>query len=714
MKRILLLASAIAFIIVMTACGGNNSESKEESNSNNNSATAPNGEHTCTYDAREEKVNPTCESEGYTLLFCSCGNSKKEVFEDALGHSYSEWTVDTEPTVSSVGKLRRTCANGHEETITLPYLNDTDYTITSKDGTDLSSSCAAPSYVLYTYKQTVYDDATSSDREFSFEAIYTSEHTSSDTYVYSSENHYHKCSVCEGFDQNSAEGHNMSDGKCSVCNYIPCDVIYSEEYYGLSVSYTANNYELVIPEYYSGSDISHVGKKIEGIKSFGNNSELRFITIPASIKYIEPFAFDGCSSLERVYYAGTWEQWCSIDFGAQSNPMIYASTFCMLNKNNMYYEVSEITLPDTVTVIPSSAFEGFGSMTSLTIPKSVTAIGSNLNDVFSQDMTIGTVYYKGDITDWCKIAISGRYSNPMQFTSNFYMTNNRGAYYQPTQLVTGEDITEIGDYQFISYKPLTQINTNASLTKIGKYAFKDCTALMFVNVFKGCEKIGAYAFCGCTMLVRLDLPKNLSESGDFAFEGCNRLSTINYRGDFDTWSRIKFSTAASNPMHVNVGRSYDSSIVFSRYFEDSGEFYPIDAEMVILSKGLEALGDYQFYGFSRIAAIILPDGLTSIGKEAAAFCTNLSSLIIPVSVKEIGKNIVNGMKNFVEIYYFGTENDWSTIEIDPQNTDLNSVNRYYYAADVSAVTSEFNWGYMSSGAIAKWKWDSYNEAWYLG
>ena len=117
------------------------------------------------------------------------------------------------------------------------------------------------------------------------------------------------------------------------------------------------------------------------------------------------------------------------------------------------------------------------------------------------------------------------------------------------------------------------------------------------------------------------------------------------------------------------------------------EFYSADAETVIISDTITQIGDYQFYGFSKIAELILPEGVSSIGNEAFAYCGNLSALVIPKSVTNIGQDVILGSKSVTEIYYGGSAEDWSSINVNAENTELNEAKKHYYAqteADVSA------------------------------
>lgn len=64
--------------------------------------------HTHSYTST--KVAATCTKGGYTLHKCSCGKSYTDSETAALGHSWGDWTVVTQPTTQQEGKQTRTCS----------------------------------------------------------------------------------------------------------------------------------------------------------------------------------------------------------------------------------------------------------------------------------------------------------------------------------------------------------------------------------------------------------------------------------------------------------------------------------------------------------------------------------------------------------------------------------------------------------------------------
>lgn len=110
--------------------------------------------------------------------------------------------------------------------------------------------------------------------------------------------------------------------------------------------------------------------------TFYGNTAITSITLPSGIKKIEKDAFLNCSNLVNVYYNGTVEQWCGIEFeNGYSTPMGAnnggkTKNFYINNK-----KPTEIVIPETITKIGKYQFYEVSTISKVTVPNSVTEIG---------------------------------------------------------------------------------------------------------------------------------------------------------------------------------------------------------------------------------------------------------------------------------------------------------------------------------------------------
>ncbi len=81
------------------------------------------GQHTM---ETAEPVAPTCDSKGYTRHFCTdCDYYYDTDIEEASGHDWGEWTVESDATETAQGLLKRVCdACSGEETRVIPIATD--------------------------------------------------------------------------------------------------------------------------------------------------------------------------------------------------------------------------------------------------------------------------------------------------------------------------------------------------------------------------------------------------------------------------------------------------------------------------------------------------------------------------------------------------------------------------------------------------------------
>lgn len=187
-----------------------------------------------------------------------------------------------------------------------------------------------------------------------------------------------------------------------------------------------------------------------------------------------------------------------------------------------------------VTTIGNAAFRD-SSVTSVTIPASVTEIGSN---AFADCTNLTSVNYKGD---WSNLTIQS--GNPaVQDAANEQLFDFKFIPPDNTAVIvtryngTAADVTIPSRYQG---KPVTMIDHAAffnsvvtsvtipdSVTSIGDNAFGFCSQLTNISIPNSVTDIGFSAFAHCTSLKSITLPSSLSSISEALFSGCSQLTTI--------------------------------------------------------------------------------------------------------------------------------------------------------------------------------------------
>ena len=274
---------------------------------------------------------------------------------------------------------------------------------------------------------------------------------------------------------------------------------------------------------------------------------------------------------------------------------------------------SSYVIPDGVQSIAYKAFNGCDSLNSISLPYGITDIGKY---AFSYCTNLKDINLPQSVTN---IGI--------------------GAFYNCSSLESisvPNGVEDISDFTFSNCASLTDINIPNEATRIGDYAFSYCTGLSNITIPENVAYIGSYAFIGCTALSNIEIPGNVKSIGNFTFNNCTNLTDIKVAADntyYSSLDGVLFNHDKTKLIQYPIGKA-DTS-------------YSIPSEVSNISIS-------AFEGCSNLYKIIIPNNVINIGYFAFYDCPALNM-----------------------VCYSGTDNEFDNINIGIDNNSLTTANIVY-------------------------------------
>ena len=427
--------------------------------------------------------------------------------------------------------------------------------------------------------------------------------------------------------------------------------------------------DFVIEEY-TVKGLSDIGKTKDDIvipdgvltiadNAFKNES-FRSVIIPESVTQIGSGAFNGCANLQRVDIQSTQLSPRKVMGGAfkgcKINELTFSSKLTYLPANlfsNATFDDYDLVIPasieeidyycfrdatgirsltfagNKITKIGDEAFKNLPSIGSVTIPESVTNIGSgafsgcsNLQKVDIQSTLLSPRQAMGGAFVGCKI-------NELTFSNKLaYLPANlfSNATFDDYDLVIPAGIEEIDYYCFRNATGIRSLTfAGNKITKIGSEAFKNLTSIESITIPASVTTIGDNAFDECTGLKGvLRIPASITKLGSSPFSNCKFECIVNNSSvslklpliDHQTW--LNYYTGEKISSVANGIAILEGSTI------DPGEDDPSTKYTVTYKANGETIGEVPIdgneYTRGQTAVVMSPGNLKKPESKFKCWC----------------------------------------------------------------------------------------------
>ena len=337
----------------------------------------------------------------------------------------------------------------------------------------------------------------------------------------------------------------------------------------------------------------------------------------------------------------------------------------------------------SVTTIADAAFANCTSLESITIPASVTKIGTdvtqNTNRVFYGCTSLKNVIFEDGTSELSLGYYDSSPGKGLFFDcplQEVYLGRNitypyasypshRGysAFYSQQELRSvkiGNTASNLPEYLFYKCGNLQSVQIGNRIVDIPKACFAECGITM-IEIPKSIKIIGENAFAGNKNMTTVNLPTSLRTISNYAFNDCVSLKYIEFHEGLESIGASSFyqtaipvikipSTVTSIGEKAFQGCAATQVIIGSGVIEVGTYAFQdaISLEECIIGDKVNAIKSGTFSGCTRLKKFKIGSSVKTIADAAFANCRLLESITIPASVTKIGTDVT---QNTNRVFY---------------------------------------------------------------
>lgn len=450
-----------------------------------------------------------------------------------------------------------------------------------------------------------------------------------------------------------------------------------------------------------GENIVYVGKY-----SFDSCRDLKEMKINSKVECFVEDAMTGGTRLnfQKVYYEGTIEEWCSIDFqGSFANPLGQGDSvkFYIKKANNVWDEITELTIPNTITKIGNYQFDGFRNLRSVTLhdeishigkysfrdtsfsiidlPKGLISIGNyafsgNENVEFviipSSVTEVGELIFKNNLSVTFFVGVSSKpdgWHNSWKYEYNLVVwgiTSENLAYANGLYFAINDGYAAViasdKDNKFFDIPSSISVNgQEVIVNEINSNVFYNRSKPL-VYIPNSIEYIHNPEFGYHSIILFEDNSKKDGWDSDWLddpelvlYWGVKKEEIVFYEESYyllkeESATLISYLGNAEEvivPNHIqHSGKTYSVNVIGDAAFSSLTKL-----KNVKLNDGIVEIGKYSFYWCTDLEFIAIPNTLEKIGYRAFSYCNSLSAIYIPSSAIHIDDSAFDYCQHYILI-----------------------------------------------------------------
>ena len=424
-------------------------------------------------------------------------------------------------------------------------------------------------------------------------------------------------------------------------------------------------------------ELIQLPNELEKIDTYAfRESGLTLIEFPVSLTDVDFSAFGYCYNLEEITVKDT-ESGFYID--EESGWLMYRdgeSLALLMTLGNLQ---GEVIVPEGVTAIGASAFEGRRSMTGVQLPSTLESIGrlafwqtgitkivipagvKEIGDqafayssVQSAELNCKDAFIDASVFANCSALISVSFCDGFKALGDkmFYNCSSLETVVLPAGVtwLGVETFRNSGLISIVIPDSVEHIGEEAEVAaEVGtkNYLFADCARLTSVVLSSNLVTMSAYCFYNCAALESItyngfegegnSLPKTLTVVGSYAFTNTQSLLQLDMPAVKDVGQYV-FGDTDKKEGETSLASGIVTVSMPSLETVGVGLFRNCTAlESVTLNNNLKALGSYMFANCTALKNITLPEELTYMSTYTFQK-SGLTSIVIPSKVQHMGNS----------------------------------------------------------------------------